>query len=57
MAEMVLIRMKTKVVAAMKFIVTPAIVRKWVKSYVSEGKSGPDDRSSRPYKSPRATPV
>ena len=57
MTEMVLISMKTKVAAAMKFNITPATVRKWVKSYVSEGESGLDDRSSRPYNSPRAMPA
>ena len=40
----------------MKYNVTPATVRKWVRRYVSEGESGLEDRLSRPHKSPRATP-
>ena len=56
MVEMVLIEKETKVAAAEKYNVTPATVRKWVRRYVSEGESGLEDRSSRPHKSPRATP-
>lgn len=56
MVEMVLIKKKTKVAATMKFNVTPATERKWVRRYASEGESGLDDRSSRPLNSPRAMP-
>ena len=53
---MVLINEKTKVAAAEKLNVIPAIVRKWVKRYLSEGESGLEDCSSRPFDSPRVTP-
>ena len=43
--------------AAEKFNVTPATVKKWGSRFVYEGESGLEDRSSRPHNSPRATPV
>ena len=50
-----LINEKTKVAAAEKFNVTPAIVRKWVRRYSSEGETGLEDHSSGKHNSPRVT--
>ncbi len=41
--------------AAASFHVTPKTAAKWVRRYRSEGAAGLRDRSSRPYRSPRAT--
>ena len=41
--------------AASSFHVTPKTAAKWVRRYQSEGTAGLHDRSSRPYRSPRAT--
>ena len=42
--------------AAQRFQVDPKTVRKWVHRYRCEGRSGLQDRSSRPRHSPRRTP-
>ena len=51
-----LIVKKTKFEAAMKFNVTPATGRKWIKRCLSDGELGLENRFSRPHKTPRATP-
>ena len=56
MVEIVLIGKETMVAAAMKVNVTLATVRKSVRRYISEGKSGLEDRSSRPHSTSRAMP-
>ena len=57
MIEMVLVNKKTNVAAAEKFNVAPATVRKSINSYISEGASGFEDRSSRTHNGPMAMPA
>jgi len=55
LAKTVLLRGVTLNSAAAEFKVSAKTARKWVRRYQTQGVAGMDDRSSRPWRSPRAT--
>ncbi len=55
LAKTVLLQGVTLNSAAAEFKVSARTVAKWVRRYRTEGPTGLQDRSSRPWRSPRAT--